>query len=804
MTDAVKKTIDYLQPPAGYFWRWAEKGEVIEWQTGATICYREELVAILRALAPGGLPPLGTLLLTLAACQPDWKQASGGVGLLHGLLWEMPEETGGPDDVMEYYIGQTERFLDVVGALPRELRTGERKIHLLHDLFRNTPRAVPAGAARAVVEEWGSGRIDRLLLRPGGETTRDGLKADLEPLEEALRQYPNATVLELLLRVGVAQLPVPAEVSLPEPQPRPLDLLDQLAEDPKTAGIARLTRRLVAALHIPMHARGSSDQPYGGVSDITNRGNFDRLLLSELAQDDAVLTARLVNHEAMFLRREEPPDHLDRRRTLLVDTTLKMWGLPRVFAVSAALACTRNARAGVATDAYALGGTGYGEMDLTSKAGVTEGLERLDPALHCGPALAAFMGQAPRGDHTEYILVTGAAALHDPAFGTLLAGLKGSLHFLVAVSRTGELAFYQYQHGRRSLLSTARFDLADLLLAPAAPARQAMKRENVPAFLNCQPAPLFYPTTGMRLSEGNTFYDPAVGVVGITEVQRLLYWPARDTGAEELLPYIEPGNYWFGYDGDATLYILVSNRPLDLHRLYTVHLRDGVAEGVELPREMGQVLEAAFWENLFFVKTHRGRVVLDCVEGKVDLHQDPSAIESQLGKLRHGGLDLNPVKKHINNGYTVLQRVQHLYLSRAGELILDHHCISLVNNAVLKLVSGRETLCEKTPEEPAPFTLLPNKGVKFRKTAWADGSEAIVDSRGLLHLRSADAALPEVTLVLVIGKAMAGWASDGTVFGSYYFTGEEPGDSLSAPDFYSTYIQPFIDRLPSHATTTAL
>jgi hypothetical protein len=51
---------------------------------------------------------------------------------------------------------------------------------------------------------------------------------------------------------------------------------------------------------------------------------------------------------------------------------------------------------------------------------------------------------------------------------------------------------------------------------------------------------------------------------------------------------------------------------------------------------------------------------------------------------------------------------------------------------------------------------------------------------------------------------MAGWASDGTVFGSYYFTAEEPGDSLSAPDFYSTYIQPFIDRLPIHATKTAL
>lgn len=73
-----------------------------------------------------------------------------------------------------------------------------------------------------------------------------------------------------------------------------------------------------------------------------------------------------------------------------------------------------------------------------------------------------------------------------------------------------------------------------------------------------------------------------------------------------------------------------------------------------------------------------------------------------------------------------------------------------------------------------------NALVRLRKAVWSDGSEAVVDSRGFLHLRSTHAAVPEITLVLILGKATAGWASDGTRFGSFYFTGLDPSHHMRA------------------------
>src|SRR3712207_8482408 len=65
------------------------------------------------------------------------------------------------------------------------------------------------------------------------------------------------------------------EIDLPEPEP--LDLLEQLAQDARTAGISRLTKRLLAALNIPMHSQGSSQLPYGGISDVTKDRKSTRL-----------------------------------------------------------------------------------------------------------------------------------------------------------------------------------------------------------------------------------------------------------------------------------------------------------------------------------------------------------------------------------------------------------------------------------------------------------------------------------------------------------------------------------------------
>jgi hypothetical protein len=90
-------------------------------------------------------------------------------------------------------------------------------------------------------------------------------------------------------------------------------------------------------------------------------------------------------------------------------------------------------------------------------------------------------------------------------------------------------------------------------------------------------------------------------------------------------------------------------------------------------------------------------------------------------------------------------------------------------------------------DSPAP----PGTGYRLSVATWRDGSRAYLDSRGLLHLRSSDSAVPELTLVLTEGT-MAGWCADRGLFGPAYFTGTESG--IDAGAVYEVLCR-FVDRL---------
>ncbi len=79
-------------------------------------------------------------------------------------------------------------------------------------------------------------------------------------------------------------------------------------------------------------------------------------------------------------------------------------------------------------------------------------------------------------------------------------------------------------------------------------------------------------------------------------------------------------------------------------------------------------------------------------------------------------------------------------------------------------------------------------GYTLHAAAWGDGSRAVLDSRGMLHLRSSQAAIPELTLVLCTG-ALAGWCADGRWFGTPYFIGEHVPTPAAA--IYEEVLKPF-------------
>ncbi|HEX7376620.1 MAG TPA: hypothetical protein VF278_05880, partial [Pirellulales bacterium] len=88
----------------------------------------------------------------------------------------------------------------------------------------------------------------------------------------------------------------------------------------------------------------------------------------------------------------------------------------------------------------------------------------------------------------------------------------------------------------------------------------------------------------------------------------------------------------------------------------------------------------------------------------------------------------------------------------------------------------------------------PNTRFRLRIARWADGSRAWLDSRGLLHLKSSDRTLPELTIVLAPDAEVSAWASDGRVWGLCFYTGRSPEETRPGEELLAE-IEAFVGRL---------
>ena len=93
------------------------------------------------------------------------------------------------------------------------------------------------------------------------------------------------------------------------------------------------------------------------------------------------------------------------------------------------------------------------------------------------------------------------------------------------------------------------------------------------------------------------------------------------------------------------------------------------------------------------------------------------------------------------------------------------------------------------------MNLLKNRDIPFVEWTWEDGSSAIADPRGFVHLKSSDLSLPEITILTRLGGHIACWASNGVSSGAADYINSQQSGVVAATGFYNNYIQKFIDRL---------
>lgn len=571
---------DYWTPPA--LWHWSDEGAALAWTKGrATLAFTEQLAPVLERLAEDGLPPLPALLILFAhhrgwpergrperAALVELAEKTAGArrkgkgasteAVAYAARWGLAE--GWPEE-RERIAGARKPLLaawvKVLDALDRLVASRDASPNATRDAAREVPALTPAFAHAlcAPVSDWRLSPAESLeAVRRFHEATavlaepeNRSLHAAPEVVEQgilflyrALVEEPHArggdafALARRRMETGLEGAPaLRVEEDVIPPALLARALMRAATTETEAGRVLRLARSMTPAARLPRLPETTRDWAAGGYSGVVNRGDPDKLILSELAHDDLMLAARVAHNEALYLRPEPPAKPHRPACRILLDTTVRMWGLPRLFGLAAALALAGTLDRRATVEAYASGPRAPELVDPLTPEGIEEILRRLLPARHAGAAAARFLAEP--GD-AQRVLITAEASWRDTDFQKQLPGEIPPESYVMTLERDGRFRLRRFGMAGQPLRE-ARFD-PEALLAPAGASLEAGARKEAPPV-----APL--PRKALRWPE--IFTRPVfplrsaqqkpplladhredVGLVGWTQDRMLILWEARN------------------------------------------------------------------------------------------------------------------------------------------------------------------------------------------------------------------------------------------------------------------------------------
>ncbi len=760
MNNVMETAKYYFQSWEGNFWCWADNGAVAETSDGKTIVYRIDLIRVLDELVMGRVPALDAVMLVLIACRSELEYTRYQVREVFAALLET-DSADVPDEV-----GQ---LLENIRKLPLKYRTGTGRALLLNALILEHTQAAPLGLSQQMLELFKTGRLSGILM---GNVNIERIRECKEFLTKAFLAYPDYASLLRKLETGQSGVPEPLPVEFP-------DILSELDADGKTAGISRLARLLKAVMHFPPDTEEGVNDPFGGVSDIGNRGDLHRLLLSELAQDDDMLLARLANNETLFYRKEDTPSPPDLKKFVCIDVTIRMWGANRLFAIAAALAYTLHDDAEV----WMMTGDEKLPADLYTGAGVMEAMTHLSGGQDCGSAMLVA-DKALKGG--ECLFVSSEENFHSPDFQAVWVKMKNPPSMLALIGEGGVINVYRTIRHHRKLLSTATYDVQDLLAHKPGVRQHSTNSTDLPAIFHQPEMPLYFPWINRGADKDKDCRLQDGDMVRVTFDSRLMFSSIGDQSAVEILPYVETGKYYFGFNKrDKLLSVLIAVR----NRTYVRYIVDmstrKLVEYTELKQPVTDADKVTFKKGMF------------CFEGS---HSSAIAAFGSNGSANESDYlvpFIVPKTGLVRINYSVYSNPDILYVTTSGKLGIGKMFMQLLpDNGGFRLTQGKEEKVTAAQKAEKKIYFNNNHKVWLWKYLWDNGSITWMDSRGFMHFRSVDHSIPEITIVTITGKVTAAWVSNGFVFGNSNFHQLKKNETVgTVEEFWEKYWQPLIKSL---------
>ncbi|MDF2455181.1 MAG: hypothetical protein K0R51_1174 [Cytophagaceae bacterium] len=732
---------EYFQSYQNYFWQWEDQAEVISIPGSHTIAYRAFLSEVVQKLSHQGLPPFGSLVLAMIATNP------GGLESIKNIRKLIDEEK----DLHPSIVAETnnaEVFLKVLSEIPEEYKTGQKRALVFQAIFENCHSICGMKDSKSISESLSSGTAFGTFLTNGDQQTinRVTVKKNFSRLvfskdfrTISLLAAKFISVEDILNKVAGLKDIEPESLQIEESlvDQEEKDFIEQLIDNNKTFHAAALVKRIWSGLHVPAHSFMPSMQSIGGVSDLTNKGTFDKLLISEFANDDLVFLSRVANNESLYIRRETPPESNTMERVILLDVSLKNWGTPKILSFSLSLAIAHHPKAKMNCRVYVIGDT-YHAVSIDTVHAVIEGMQFVDAGLHAAHGLSAFFKDFPSTKGREVFLVTAASSLKQPAMLKAMNEYQDKIHYWLYTDASGTIDFYKKQQNSKKHLQRLQLPLQEIWEASKKKNRKVVPRESINE--NC---PILIRSSGSGLktvgsSDGEFFQ--------VTKDKTLLRYYDKNSqnnskGWEVIykqLPFATE-HVEVGYLSNGE-YVLL---------MYSGYEKKLILLNLQTKKSVSIDHVVADRKPVFSFEQDNFYQFSSSVVYRIDL-------EGAVTKMEEGFSppDRSEETYRANNISRlmpgILKNVHSVFIDDAGNLGFNKHTFHINKGRHIKLDTARSTR--------AIVIATKNSNNEF---VFPDGSVVEVDRKGLFILKSSDVNIPAIYIpgfldgALGVGTAQA-------------------------------------------------
>ncbi|HKX85703.1 MAG TPA: ribosomal protein L7/L12 [Flavobacterium sp.] len=459
----------YFQSYDSYFW----KGELYyddfgEWNfiyefpyPDDTIAYSDYVLEVLGLLSEEAIPPLGSLLMAIIATNPESEK---GIARIESHLKQKIEEYNLKN--FKYLRSRTiVSFLKQLAALPEEYKVGDKRILLFQTIFRDCHNRLSGDSAKKMLVQFKEEQYDFFKENKPKPFNQGNFIKDFRTIALLKTSFPlTQSIIDAMENLPQEEMneKLTEEVLDESNTVSSEEFVEQLLLNEQTFPVGSLIKRIWSGLNIPLHHNTPSSQPLGGISDLTNKGDFDKLLISEFANDDDVFLSRIANHEALYIQREIPPQPDDFKRILLIDNSLRNWGNPKILSFAAALAVAKHPKTDIDCDVFVIG-EGYKQVSTNSIYQVIDGLGELSGALDCAKGLESFIEDFEKDwKHREIFLFTSEECLKQIPMQRVMNLHHDVFKYVFTTHVEGDIHIYKNQNKGRKLMQHIALPLEEL------------------------------------------------------------------------------------------------------------------------------------------------------------------------------------------------------------------------------------------------------------------------------------------------------------------------------------------------------